>query len=135
MGVIKTLLGMVILLAILVFGYWLYATYTSATADDRIWAQINERMPEQLRKWSCEQMNARLPEAETPDSCADVWQTAIAPNIDAEPIFESRAGNNSGNQDTVVETRAPAQSEPATSVENAQPSSAGVPSSGSFNDY
>jgi hypothetical protein len=126
MGALKTLMGMVILVAILVFGYWLYATYSSASADDRIWAQINENMPDQLRKWSCQQMNARLKEEEAPESCADVWQTAIAPNIDAEPVLETNAGGGGGVQDTVVETRAPA----ATPVENTQPAS-----SGTFNDY
>jgi hypothetical protein len=126
MGAVKTLLGMVILLAILVFGYWLYATYTSASADDRIWAQINERMPDQLRKWSCQQMNARLIEDESPASCADVWQTAIAPNIDAEPVMESNARSGGAVPDAVVETRAP-----AAPIENAQPSTAGMP----INDY
>lgn len=124
MGALKTLMGMVILVAILVFGYWLYATYSSATANDRVWAQINENMPDQLRKWACEQMNARLVEEEAPANCADVWRTAIGPNIDAEPVFETNAGAGSV-QDTVVETRAP-----ATPVENAQP-----PASATFNDY
>ena len=126
MGAIKTLLGLVILLAILVFGYWLYATYTSASTDDRIWAQINERMPQQLRKWSCEQMNARLTEQEAPKSCADVWQTAIGPNIDAEPSLQRSSG-----QESVVGTGAPAQSESATPAEKTPPASTGQ----SFNDY
>ncbi len=123
-GVIKTLLGMVILVAILVFGYWLYATYTSATADDRIWAQINEKMPDQLRQWSCEQMNARLAEAEAPDSCADVWQTAVTPQGQA-PALETSA--NQPVDATVqprVDTQPAASPEP---VENAQPSAEGVP--------
>jgi hypothetical protein len=123
MGALKTLMGMVILLAIVVFGYWLYATYTSATTNDRIWAQINENMPDQLRRWSCEQMNARLKEEEPPASCADIWQTAIAPNIDAEPVLESNAGASGAPQDTVEETRA------ATPAGNAQTSS------GTFSDY
>lgn len=108
MGVLKTLLGIVILLAILVFGYWLYATYMSASSDDRIWAQINENMPQQLRTWSCEQMNARLAEDEAPASCADVWQTAVAPNIDEVPNLQD--GN--GSQDA-----APAESKPPASTE------------------
>ncbi|MBX2806910.1 MAG: hypothetical protein KTR19_13130 [Hyphomicrobiales bacterium] len=132
MGVLKTLLGMVILLAIVVFGYWLYATYTSANADDPIWAQINEYMPEELRKWSCEQMNARLIEEDAPATCADVWQAAIGPNIDAEPILETLSGERGVTAaDGVVETRAQSSSAPETSVEKAQPSSAGLP----INDY
>lgn len=107
MGVLKTLLGIVILFAILVFGYWLYATYMSASSDDRIWAQINERMPQQLRKWSCEEMNARLAEDEAPASCADVWRTAVAPNIDAEPDLQSSTG---GSQETATGTGTPAAS-------------------------
>ena len=123
MGALKTLMGIVILLAILVFGYWLYATYSSATANDRVWAQINGNMPDQLRKWACAQMNARLVEEEAPETCADVGQTAIGPNIDAEPVLETNAGAGSV-QDTVVETRAQ-----STPVENTQP-----PAS-TFSDY
>lgn len=135
MGAIKTLLGIVILAAILVFGYWLYATYTAASTNDDIWAQINENMPDQLRKWSCEQMNGRLTEAEAPASCADVWKTAVSPEPEAaapqtqvDPTPDATAETHA---EAPAEPEAPITSEaPATSdvpAETTPPSSAGVP--------
>ncbi|HEY7644219.1 MAG TPA: hypothetical protein VH858_04220 [Hyphomicrobiales bacterium] len=76
MGLIKTLLGIVILVAIIVFGYWLYATYTIAAADDEMWVEVNSRMPDPLRKWSCNEVNGRIAAAEAPTGCEDAWRTA-----------------------------------------------------------
>jgi hypothetical protein len=83
MGVIKTLLGVVILVAIVVFGYWLYATYTIASADDEMWVEVNSRMPDPLRKWACTEVNGRIAASEAPNGCADVWKTAA--NTGAAP--------------------------------------------------
>ncbi len=73
MGVIKTLLGIVILLAIIVFGYWLYATYTIASANDEIWVEVNSRMPDPLRKWSCAEVRKRVASAQAPAHCVGAW--------------------------------------------------------------
>jgi hypothetical protein len=124
MGALKTLLGLVILVAILVFGYWLYATYTSPSTDDKIWAQINSNLPDPLRQWSCEQLNSRMEEAEAPESCADVWQTAVTPSAET-PLVESRVNRTTA---PASETQPTA---PATPVENARPSTEGAP----INDY
>lgn len=78
MGLIKTLLGIVILVAIIVFGYWLYATYTIAAADDEMWVEVNSRMPDPLRKWSCNEVNGRIAAAEAPTGCEDAWKTATS---------------------------------------------------------
>lgn len=60
MGFIRTILSLVIVFAIIVFGYWLYATYTSPSVnDDKIWVTINSYMPEPLKKWSCDEVKAR----------------------------------------------------------------------------
>ena len=74
MGFIKTLLGIVILVAIIVFGYWLYATYTIASANDEIWVEVNSRMPDPLRKWACGEVSGRIGGgAQAPTGCADAW--------------------------------------------------------------
>jgi hypothetical protein len=78
MGVLKTVLGVVILLAIAVFGYWLYATYTIASSDDQLWVKVNSNMPDPLRKWSCVEVNARVEAPQAPEGCGDVWKTAGA---------------------------------------------------------
>jgi hypothetical protein len=99
MGVIKTLLGIVILVAIIVFGYWLYATYTIGSADDGIWIKVNSNLPAPLREWSCAEVNSRVQDAEAPAGCGGFWQTAEtvepAPAAEsippAEPVTESPA--------------------------------------------
>jgi hypothetical protein len=94
MGLIKTLLGVVILVANIVFGYWLYATYTIASADDEIWVKVNSNMPAPLRKWACAEVNGRVGTADAPTGCGDAWETAAAPTgrgstIPQEPPAET----------------------------------------------
>ena len=99
MGVIKTLLGIVIVVAIVVFGYWLYATYTIAAADDEMWVEVNSRMPDPLRKWACTEVNGRISAAEAPQGCADVWETASAPQATPSAPAQSNPapGSSSGS--------------------------------------
>ena len=81
MGVLKTLLGIVILVAIVVFGYWLYATYTIASADDEMWIKVNSHLPAPLREWSCAEVNNRIQDAAAPEGCGEFWHAAAS----AEP--------------------------------------------------
>jgi hypothetical protein len=59
MGFIKTVLSLVLLVAVAVFGYWLYAAY-SLTPDTPYWAQINTNMPDPLKRYACEEMRKRV---------------------------------------------------------------------------
>jgi len=76
MSVIRTLLGIVVLLAMIVVGYWLYATYTVASANDAMWIEVNSRMPDPLRKWSCAEVRARVggSASAAPVGCLDAWR-------------------------------------------------------------
>jgi hypothetical protein len=58
MGFIRAVISLVILFIIIVFGYWLYATYVSAP-DAPYWAKINTYMPDPLRRFSCDQVKKR----------------------------------------------------------------------------
>jgi hypothetical protein len=87
MGAVKTLLGVVILLAIIGFGYWLYATYTMASADDKMWVEVNRRLPSQLRKWSCETVNARIRSEQSPDGCDEFWKKDEVRSDFSRPII------------------------------------------------
>ncbi len=77
MGFIRTILGLIIVATIIVFGYWLYASYVSAPAAP-YWAEINSYMPRPLRDWSCVQTKGRLvaagqPAGSAPLSCEGNW--------------------------------------------------------------
>ncbi|MBI4723616.1 MAG: hypothetical protein HY765_00895 [Rhodomicrobium sp.] len=58
MGFIKAIISLVILLVVLVFGYWLYASYVSAP-NAPYWAEINGNLPDPLRRFSCDQVRKR----------------------------------------------------------------------------
>jgi hypothetical protein len=74
MGFIRTLLGLVILLAIIVGGYWVYATYTITSPNDDMWGQVNSYMPEPARRWSCAEVKNRFgTAAQAPASCIGLW--------------------------------------------------------------
>ncbi|MGF1619160.1 MAG: hypothetical protein ACFCUR_00945 [Rhodomicrobiaceae bacterium] len=104
MGVIKTLLGIVILLAIIVFGYWLYATYTIGSADDEIWIKVNSNLPAPLREWSCAEVNSRVLDAEAPEGCGGFWQAA-------ETVEPAPAAGSIPSAESVV-TESPAETAP-----------------------
>lgn len=76
MGFIKTLLGLVILAAILVGGYWLYATKMTAP-NAPYWAEINSNLPAPLRDWACQETKARVAPADAaqpaPLGCEGSW--------------------------------------------------------------
>ena len=87
MGILKSILGIVIIVAIVVFGYWLYATYTMASADDKIWIKINSYMPAPLRKWSCDAVNARLTAGNAPASCGEFRKQGAEESTSSHPVI------------------------------------------------
>ncbi|MGO9363523.1 MAG: hypothetical protein ACLP02_08675 [Rhodomicrobium sp.] len=67
MGFIKALINLIVLILIVTFGYWLYASFVSAP-NASYWAEINRNMPDPLRRFSCEQVRKRETAAPIP-SC------------------------------------------------------------------
>jgi hypothetical protein len=58
MGLIRALINLIILILIVIFGYWLYATFVSAP-NAPYYAEINRNMPDALRRYSCGQVRKR----------------------------------------------------------------------------
>ncbi|MGO9174494.1 MAG: hypothetical protein ACLP7P_21370 [Rhodomicrobium sp.] len=54
----RALINLVILLIILIFSYWLFASFVTAPSAP-LWAEINSAMPDALRRFSCEQVRKR----------------------------------------------------------------------------
>jgi len=89
MSVIKTLFGLILIVVFVGFGYWMYATYTTETGDDPIWAGLNGLMPTELQQWACSEIRERAGGAPAPQSCAEFWnlpgpEEAAAPGTDTE---------------------------------------------------
>jgi hypothetical protein len=59
MAFFKTVLSLVLLAVIVVFGYWFYAAYALAP-DTPLWTQINSKMPDPLKRYACEEMKKRV---------------------------------------------------------------------------
>ena len=68
MGFIKSIIGLILLVVIAVFGYWLYATYAAAP-DAPYWAEINSKLPDPLRRFSCDQTRKRIGGTAAIQSC------------------------------------------------------------------
>lgn len=87
MSSVKTVIGIVILLAIIVFGYWFLKTYTMASADDGFWIKINSNMPDPIRKWACQEVHRRIDTKQSPASCNDFWHAFAS---QPPKVFKSR---------------------------------------------
>jgi hypothetical protein len=70
MRFIKTIIGLLFLLVIVAFGYWLYASYVSAP-NAPYWAEINSKLPDPLRRFSCDQVKKRVGSGTAIPSCED----------------------------------------------------------------
>ena len=70
MGFFKAVISLIVLIIVVVFGYWLYASLVTAP-NAPYWAEINSNMPDALRRYSCEQVRKR--EAAAPiESCENI---------------------------------------------------------------
>jgi len=89
MGVLKAVFGLVLIVLFVGFGYWMYATYTTNTGDDAIWAGLNGLMPQTLQQWACSEVEMRVGGETAPQSCAAYWdapgpEEAAAPGAETE---------------------------------------------------
>ncbi len=89
MAVIRTFFGLILIFIFVVFGYWMYATYTLRSADNAVWDGINGMMPEVLRQWSCSEIRQRAGADPAPKSCAEFWdvpgpEAAAAPGLEGD---------------------------------------------------
>jgi hypothetical protein len=96
MGVIKTLFGLILIVVFVGFGYWMYATYTTKTGDDAIWAGLNALMPKELQQWACSEIRQRAGGEPAPQSCAEYWnvpgpEEAAAPGTETDIAEPSEA--------------------------------------------
>lgn len=70
MGLIRLLL----LVVVLVGGYWAYYVYASGEPYDEIGTAINSRLPEQAREFACAELKRRHSGAvNAPAGCEPYW--------------------------------------------------------------
>ena len=73
-------LGVLVVLALGLFGYWLYYVTAAPDAFDSIGMEVNNLMPGPLNTWGCEQLEARFGDDRAPFGCVaedyTSWKTA-----------------------------------------------------------
>ena len=69
MGLIRLLL----LVVVLVGGYWAYYVYASGEPYDEIGTAINSRLPEQAREFACAELKRRHPGAVNAPAGCEAW--------------------------------------------------------------
>lgn len=89
MAVIRTFFGLILIFIFVVFGYWMYATYTLRSGDNAVWDGVNGMMPEVLQQWSCSEIRQRAGADPAPKSCAEFWdvpgpEAAAAPGLEGD---------------------------------------------------
>ena len=69
LGVIKTFFGLIILVAMLISGFWLSGIYTPyVSPSGEYWAMLNSKLPTCAQNWACEEIRNRSGQA--PAYCA-----------------------------------------------------------------
>lgn len=77
MRLLGSLLLMLVLVVLLLGGYWAFLTQTIDAPYHEVWIGLNSPLPEPLRAWSCGAVEARLgPAAVPPYGCEGLWGRA-----------------------------------------------------------
>jgi hypothetical protein len=67
---IRTVLGIAILLAIVTIGFWLSAIYTGyVSPNNEYWTKLNSNLPGAARSWACDELKKKGA-ADVPAHCA-----------------------------------------------------------------
>jgi hypothetical protein len=73
------LVRLIILIIIVVGGYWAYYVFAAADPNDRFGVMINEKMPLSARQYACDQLKERFGDIQTPSGCEGFASWAPAP--------------------------------------------------------
>ncbi|MCK0195324.1 hypothetical protein MWN34_00175 [Ancylobacter sp. 6x-1] len=72
------LIRLLLVLFVVVLGYWLYYVFAAADLYDPIGVAINEHMPRTLRDLSCRTLLRRHPDAvQEPAGCEHLWRVEL----------------------------------------------------------
>jgi hypothetical protein len=66
----KTTVVLVVAFCFIICGKWYFYVTSDGNVYDEIGIQLNSRMPLPLRKWGCDQLQARFPQSLPPYGCS-----------------------------------------------------------------
>ncbi|MCX5493906.1 hypothetical protein OSH11_04260 [Kaistia dalseonensis] len=65
------LVRLIVLLIIIVGGYWAYYAFAAANPNDSMGVAINKRLPVAARQFACQKLKERFGDIQAPEGCAD----------------------------------------------------------------
>ncbi len=83
----RGLVRLIVLAIVVIGGYWAYYVFAAADPYDRFGVEINKYMPEQARKFACNELKDRFGAVTAPEGCAAYpsWSGASAAPVAASP--------------------------------------------------
>ncbi|MEJ2116466.1 MAG: hypothetical protein P8Y67_02635 [Alphaproteobacteria bacterium] len=69
----KTLFGLILLVAIVISGFWLAGIYTPyISPNGEYWVMLNSNLPMPAKKWACQEIQNRVQDrgGQAPGHCA-----------------------------------------------------------------
>lgn len=67
----RGLVRLIVVLVIIVGGYWAYYAFAAANPNDGLGVEINKRFPTAARQFACEKLKERFGDINPPEGCAD----------------------------------------------------------------
>ena len=85
------LVRLIVLLVVIVGGYWAYYVFASADPNDRFGVMINEKLPLSAREYACNTLKERFGDIQPPKGCDTfaAWAPKSAPAAPAAPAAPS----------------------------------------------
>lgn len=81
------LVRLIVLLVVIVGGYWAYYVFASADPNDRFGVMINENLPLSAREYACNTLKDRFGDIQPPKGCDTfaAWAPKPAAAVPAAP--------------------------------------------------
>ncbi|MCX5515079.1 hypothetical protein C3941_12045 [Kaistia algarum] len=75
----RGLVRLIILLIVVVGGYWAYYVFASADPNDKFGVMINEKLPLSAREYACTKLKERFGDINAPNGCGEFAEWAPKP--------------------------------------------------------
>jgi hypothetical protein len=83
----RRLVRLIVILIVLLGGYWAYFVFAAADPNDRFGVAMTSYLPEPAREFACRKLKERFGDIQTPHGCAEFafWGSAPAASGTPDP--------------------------------------------------
>ena len=77
----RGLIRLIVILIVLVAGYWAYYVFAAADPNDKIGVMINQYLPVQAQEYACNNLKERFGDINAPEGCSKfaAWAPTTTP--------------------------------------------------------